>query len=85
MNPKILKRITAVITSIVLVVTCYGSTFKEICAFAEEISTESINADELIKCGDLNSDGQINVFDVMRAKRDILNDLLDIRLKVDEI
>jgi len=73
MNPKILKRITAVITSIVLVVTCYGSTFKEICAFAEEISTESINADELIKCGDLNSDGQINVFDVMRAKRDILN------------
>lgn len=73
MKSKILKNIVATVTTAVFMATCYGIPLKEVCTFAEEAIAETNVIEALIKCGDFNADNQINVFDVMRAKRDILN------------
>lgn len=73
MKSKILKNIVATVTTAVFMATCYGIPLKEVCTFAEKAIAETNVTEALIKCGDFNADNQINVFDVMRAKRDILN------------
>lgn len=54
-------------------VTSYGSPFIEIYAFAEEAIKENVGTETLIRCGDFNSDGKIDIFDAIRSKREILN------------
>ncbi len=75
MRKKILKFILIQLMLVSFIFTNCGSMLKEMCTFAEQISSNEENTDKasIISCGDFNSDGKINVFDLMRSKQHVLN------------
>ena len=76
MRKKILKFILAQSILIAFVFANFGTMIKEVCTFAEQISSnneEITNSASILACGDFNSDGKINVFDLMRSKQNVLN------------
>ncbi len=75
MRKRIINVLILQLLLVSFVFTNYGSMLKEVCVFAEQISSNQEITDEvsIISCGDFNSDGKINVFDLIRSKQDVIN------------